>query len=227
MEKRIYYLQLNQLLIDFFNQKHLDSSFKKTSTDISEQWSKAIWTQLFSFSSLSSHVHVLSNYTCQDRIVNYLYKYGRLVNPSCEDKLAGVRISQLNLFLFIVIIDLCIVSLSISLRYCFNSKVSSCPHFTSCPWQVFTINILFQLVLGTRNFQCFHIFPSVLRGKYCRGTTHVKENPSTSKHGTFILSSPQGPFLLEALCLIFKFIQSWEKKCAQPNNHSCIVTTND
>lgn len=29
MEKRIYYLQLNQLLIDFFNQKHLDSSFKK------------------------------------------------------------------------------------------------------------------------------------------------------------------------------------------------------
>ena len=92
MEKRIYYLQLNQPLIDFFNQKHLDSSFKKTSTDISEQWLKAIWTQLFSFSSLSSHVYVLSNYTCQDRIVNYLYKYGRLVNPSCEDKLAGVRI---------------------------------------------------------------------------------------------------------------------------------------
>lgn len=47
MEKRIYYLQLNQLLIDFFNQKHLDSSFKKTSTDISEQWLKAIWTQPF------------------------------------------------------------------------------------------------------------------------------------------------------------------------------------
>ena len=42
MEKRIYYLQLNQLLIDFFNQKHLDSSFKKTSIDISEQWLKAI-----------------------------------------------------------------------------------------------------------------------------------------------------------------------------------------
>lgn len=214
MEKRIYYLQLNQLLIDFFNQKHLDSSFKKTSTDISEQWLKAIWTQLFSFSSLSSHIHVLSNYTCQDRIVNYLDKYGKLVNPSCEDKLAGVRISQLNLFLFIVIIDLCVVSLSIFLRYCFNSKVSSCPHFTSCPWQVFTINILFQLVLGKRNFQCCHIFPSVLRGKYCRGTTHIKENPSTSKHGTFILSSPQGPFLLEALFFNFQIYSKLRKKCA-------------
>lgn len=176
MEKRIYYLQLNQLLIDFFNQKHLDSSFKKTSTDISEQWLKAIWTQLFSFSSLSSHIHVLSNYTCQDRIVNYLYKYGRLVNPSCEDKLAGVRISQLNLFLFIVIIDLCVVSLSIFLRYCFNSKVSSCPHFTSCPWQAFTINILFQLVLGKRNFKCCHILYCTAREILPRDNTHQGES---------------------------------------------------